>query len=189
MLAAIILGCIISGPIEAAVPEAGITVSTNFAYDLVGGVNLGAEYPISEKFSARADCLFPWFVWNSNQNALQLLHVELGGRYYLSPSKPMSGIYLNVAAGAGYYDLESKGKGYQGEELLLQFGCGYARKLKGPWSIDLGLGLGPVISKYRRYEVNGKSNDLIYRNDGRFFYFGPTTIRASISYTIYCKRR
>lgn len=165
-----------------------VAISTNLLYDAVTAVNFGIDIPIGDHWTVRADYMFPWWVSRGNDRALEILHLDIGARYYFGrrrPERVMTGWFATATAGFGYYDIEPNGKGYQGEEFMATLGGGYSFLLGKNWSLDLGVGFGPVITNYRYYEGSSEHKHLIYQYDGRLFYFGPTSLKVGLTYLLH----
>ena len=163
---------------------------------------VGCEIPVGKHFSVTADYLItlPWSAWDNNAECAELMHWGLGARWYpggsfTRPFSPragkrlMDGWYASVSAGMGYYDFERNGKGYQGEEILGSVGLGYNFCLDRHWSIDFGLGVGPMYTRYRYYEGRQNNEHLMYRYSGTFSYFGVTDAKVTLTYLFYCNKR
>lgn len=180
-----------------------IAISNNFLYESVTAlydfntvpVTVGAEFPIGKHWSAYAEYLVtaPWHAWNGNADCFELMHLNLGARWYpggtfLHPfrsadeSRLLSGWYAYASVGAGYYDFERAGKGYQGEEILGTVGLGYKIYFGKHLRLDLGAGVGPIYSQYRYYEGRSNNEHLMFQYRGTWSYFGPTDARVSLSW-------
>jgi len=172
--------------------------TTNLAYDAVTALNFGFIIPAGDHWAITAHYMFPWWIWKGNSRAFQILHWDLGARYYLRPvltdrathtRTKLGGWYLSASAGIGYYDFEPNGKGWQGEEVMASIGGGYSLLLSRRWSLDFGLGVGPVFTKYRYYEGRNDHTRLVYQYKGKWSYFGPTSLNVGLTYMFYHKRK
>ena len=183
------------------VPIAAVT--TNLLYEsatvLTGfhsvPLTIGLEFPLGEHWSTYANYMAtaPWRAWNSNANCAELLHADLGVKWYpggsfRNPFTPkagrelLEGWYAYAGVGAGYYDFERNGKGYQGEELLGTLGLGYGLSLGHHWSLDFALGGGPIVTRYRYYEGRSNNEHLMYQYSGKLTYFGVTDAKVTLRY-------
>lgn len=63
----------------------------------------------------------------------------------------MTGWFTGLYAGGGYYDVEWKTKGYQGEFVSAGITGGFAHSISKNWRMEYSLGLGYLGSKYREY--------------------------------------
>lgn len=173
----------------------GATVATGFHST---PFNVGLEIPVGKHWSVYANYLAtgPWRAWNNNADCAELIHADLGAKWYPGGSfkRPFSpradrtvlgGWYAYAAAGAGYYDFENNGKGYQGEELLGTVGLGYGLYFGKHWSLDFALGVGPLYSQYRYYEGRSNNQRLVFQYNGKFNYVGPTDAKITLRYLIY----
>ena len=165
-------------------------------------LNIGIEIPIGQHFSVFADYMAtaPWRAWNSNADCAELLHADLGARWYpggtfANPFKPkanrelLDGWYAYASVGAGYYDFERNGRGYQGEEILGTLGIGYGLTLGHDWSLDFAVGGGPLFTKYRYYVGRSNNEHLVYQYSGKLSYFGVTDAKVSLRYLIHYNKK
>lgn len=183
---------------------------TNLLYDAAGAVvgfhvfpvSVGYQIPIGRHWSIYSNYLItlPWRAWNNNADAAELMHWDLHARWYPGGSftrpfrqkenrQVLDGWYVYAGAGMGYYDFERDAKGYQGEELLGTIGLGYSIPLGKSWNLDIGLGIGPLYSRYRYYIGRSNNEHLVYQYSGSFSYFGITDARVSISYLFTAKKK
>ena len=177
-----------------------LAASTNLLFDAVTAVNVSVGVPIGKSWSVRAEYINPWWVWDHNTRALEIQHLSFGARYYPrgtflgmnfgdpASKRVLTGWYLEGMFGTGKYDLEPYRRGWQGEEWMLQLGGGYSFRLGDHWSLDLGVGFGPMQTGYRYYESNKDDTKLIYKYSGRYSWLGPTNVRASLTYLFYYKK-
>ena len=176
--------------------------STNVAYDLGGLIrpmswtpNFAIEVPIGQKWSVYGEYAFPWWLTGANDQAWQILKWDIGARRWLSrhnPNDPMdvlSGHFVGIDLGAGYYDIEPKHKGYQGEFQTVGLEYGYAFKLGRAWRLDLYGGLGWMGTHYRYYEGNSTDEHLIYQNHGKLQWLGPVKAGVSVKYIFHRNER
>ena len=89
----------------------------------------------------------------------------------------------------GYYDFQRNGNGYQGEEALGSLGIGYSLCFNEHWSLNFGIGVGPMYTRYRYYEGRSNNEHLMYRYGGTFTYFGVTDAKVTLTYLFYYKKR
>ena len=165
-------------------------------------LNIGVEVPISQHWSVTAHYMAtaPWRAWNSNADCAELLHADIGAKWYpggtfTNPFKQkenrelLDGWYAYASLGAGYYDFERNGRGYQGEEVLGSLGLGYGLTLGHNWSLDFAVGGGPVITRYRYYIGRSNNEHLVYQYSGRLTYFGVTDAKVSLRYLIHYNKK
>ncbi len=165
-------------------------------------LNIGIEMPIGQHWSAYANYMAtaPWRAWNNNADCAELLHGDLGVKWYpggsfANPFKPkagrevLDGWYAYAGVGAGYYDFERNGRGYQGEEILGSFGIGYGLYLGRNWSFDFAVGGGPIFTRYRYYIGRSNNEHLMYQYSGHLTYFGVTDAKVSLRYLIHYNKK
>jgi len=171
--------------------------STNLVYDLGGLIvpqlmawtpNFAIEVPIGQRWSVYGEYSFPWWLVPANDRAWQVLKWDLGARWWFSRHDAsdrmdvLRGHFLGLDFGAGYYDIEPKHTGYQGEFQTLGLEYGYAFRLSPAWRLDLYAGAGWLGTHYRYYEGNSDDVHLLYQHHGRLQWFGPVKAGVSIKY-------
>lgn len=172
-----------------------LSVGTNLLLD--GGVfvnpiyftpNVEVEVPIGKRWSVWGEMTFPWWVNRQNSRAWQILKWDLGARWYFSrlndedPFDVLRGHHLGLDLSAGYYDIEPEHTGYQGEFQLVGLEYGYTFRFGRFVRLDLSVGAGWMGSHYRFYAGDATDAHLLYQNDGKLQWFGPT--RAGVSVKI-----
>lgn len=201
---------------ESAIPEKVsvplFALNTNFLYEGATVLTrfhtvplaVGYEIPLgkNKKWSIYSDYIVtvPWHAWNNNATCLEIMHWDLGARWYpggtfLRPfskkenRRALDGWYIYAGAGMGYYDYERGGRGYQGEEVLGALGLGYSLSMGKHWNLNIGLGVGPMFSRFRYYVGQAENQHLIFQKEGTFTYFGVTDARIAIGYLFYHKKK
>ena len=165
-------------------------VGTNLLLDLAITPNVSVEQPLGHSWSVLVDYTFPWWLTRANDRAWQMLKLDFGARYWLSPhdiTDPwdiLTGHFVGIDLGAGYYDIEPKHKGYQGEFQTAGVEYGYAWRLSRSWRLEAYAALGWMATHYRYYEGNVGDTRLFYQHHGRYTWIGPTKAGVSIKYII-----
>ena len=168
-------------------------VKTNLLFDAVSALNVEVEIPIGKRWSIAGEYIFPWWLWEEKQIAFEMLSANIEGRYWLgnrSVKKELTGWYMGLHAGGGYFDLEWKDKGYQGEFFIATgLSTGYAHTISknSNWRMEYGLGVGYIQTKYREYVPKFGIDDewhLIRQKDGKHTWFGPTKAKVSLVWMI-----
>lgn len=172
-------------------PKPLFAVKTNLLYDLGSALNLEMEVPIGQRWSVAAEWIFPWWLWEKKQYALEVLNGNIEGRYWWgnrAGRDQLTGWFTGIYAGGGYYDVEWKTKGYQGEFISAGITGGFAHKIGGNWRMEYSLGMGYLGSKYREYipQECGCDDDwhLIKQGSGRSTWIGPTRAKVSLVFMI-----
>lgn len=166
-----------------------IAFKTNLLFDAVSALNFEIEVPISKQWSIAGEYIFPWWLNENKQIALQNLTGTIEGRYWLSESienNKLTGFFLGLYGGAGYYDVELKReKGYQGEFFHTGLSAGYVKPFvkNNNWRMEYSLGIGYLDTDFREYVAKyGLDNEwhLIRQRNGNTKYFGPTRAKVSV---------
>ena len=173
-----------------------LAVSTNLLYDLAITPNVAVEVPLGKHWSVYADYTFPWWVNRTNNMAWQQLKFDVGGRYWFGrrgandPMEVLRGHFVGLDLGIGYYDLEPRHTGWQGEFLTagLEYGYGWVLGKNKKWRLDAFGGAGIIYTHYRYYEGNAGDTKLLWQYNGRYTWFGPVKLGASIKYIFTTKK-
>lgn len=163
---------------------------------------VGYEIPIGKHWSVQSNYIItlPWQAWGGNGECAELMHWDIGARWYpgtkfkkpfkaAGDTRVLEGWYASLSAGMGYYDFQHGGNGYQGEEALASLGIGYSLCFDEHWSLNFGIGFGPMYTYYRYYEGRQNNEHLMYRYNGTFTYFGVTDAKVTLTYLFYYKKR
>jgi hypothetical protein len=170
-------------------------VKTNLLLDAASALNAEIEVPLGRRWSLAGEWIFPWWLRQERQRALQLGVGTLEARRWLGDREnrlPMTGWFAGLYAGAGYYDIEWEDKGYQGELFHAGLSAGYAHAISrgGNWRMEYSLGAGCVRTRYREYTPRFGADDewhLIRRRSGNHTWVGPA--RAEISLVLMLGRK
>lgn len=167
-----------------------LALKTNLLYDAALIPNIKLEIPIKDRFSVAAEWIFPWWVTKNNGNALQMLSGNVEGKYWFGnrETKPqLTGLYAGIYAGGGYYDLQFKNNGYQGEFFIaagLQGGYAHTINKSGSLRMEYALGLGYLKTNYRYYEGKEDNEFLVWKHNGNYTWIGPTRAEVSLVWFI-----
>ncbi len=166
-------------------------LKTNLLFDVASALNLEVEVPIGQRWSVAAEWIFPWWLYEKKQYALEILNGNIEGRYWWgerSRRDQLTGWFTGVYAGGGYYDVEWKTKGYQGEFFSAGITGGFAHKIGRNLRMEYSLGIGYLTNKYREYTpqqcgVDGEWH-LIKQGNGTSNWIGPTRAKVSLVWMI-----
>ncbi len=172
-------------------------IKTNLLFDLAAALNLEIEVPIGERWSVAGECIFPWWLWKSERYAAQALAGTLEARYRFGrrEGRPqMTGWFAGIYGGGGYYDIEWRDDGCQGEVFHAGLSAGYAHSISknNNWRMEYSIGVGYLNSCYREYaSIWGLDGEwhLVRRRNGDFEWFGPTRAKVSLVWMINGKNR
>lgn len=164
-------------------------LKTNLLFDLATALNLEIEIPIGRRWSIAGEYVFPWWLWKNNQTCLEILSGSIEGRYWFGDRirRPqLTGWFAGIYIGGGYYDVEWKKKGYQGEFIVPGISGGYAHKIGRNLSLEYSLSLGVVRTRYRQYEAVENDCGWCLRRikNGTDTWIGPTKVKVSLVWMI-----
>ncbi len=182
-----------------------LALKTNLLFDLATALNAELEVPLNPRFSLMAEITFPWWLWNSEQTCFEVVSGGLEARYWFKPRyrrqdaslgrhNPLTGWFTGLYGGAGYYDLEWKGEGYQGEFFIAAgISLGYTAPLSRNFSMEFSVGVGYLQTEYRHYHAKQSVVDdswhLVRQNDGIQTWIGPTKAKLSLVWYPHFKRK
>ncbi|MGL4518241.1 MAG: DUF3575 domain-containing protein [Phocaeicola sp.] len=173
-----------------------LAAKTNLLFDLATILNVEVEVPIGRRFSVAGEWIFPWWLFENDQNCLEVLSGNLEARYWFKPNyskqdpllkkhNPLTGWFIGLYGGGGLYDLEWKREGYQGEFFIASgISGGYVMPLRRNFNMEFSLGLGVLRTKYRHYHAEYCDIDsrwhLIKQHSGTYTWVGPTKAKVSL---------
>ncbi len=167
-------------------------LKTNLLFDIASAINAEIEIPIGERWSVAGEWVFPWWLYENKQYALQVGNGNIEVKYWLGDRngrEQLTGWFAGLYGGGGYYDLERETKGWQGEFWHAGIGGGYAHTIgrNKNWRLEYTLGAGYMNTVYRKYAPEMGENDrwhLMRRGDGRRTWIGPTRVKVSLVWMI-----
>ena len=93
------------------------------------------------------------------------------------------GHYLGVFGCFTCYDLEIGKNGYQGEAEMVGVSYGYMFPIGRRLSLEAGIGLGYMHSKYEEYlPIDGH---YVYQQTNRMNYFGPLKLKFALVWRLW----
>lgn len=172
-------------------------VKTNLLLLGMMAPNIQVEYPLGWKnrWSIEGEFICPWWTFNHNAYAEQLLSLGLEFRLWLGARKYhryLDGWHIGLGAEVGYYDFEWKSHGHQGEFVngYLNFGYQHRWGRRKQWGIDAGIALGAIYTpRTRRYlgstlypenHTEVYDDHLMYQEKQDFLWPGATHINVTI---------
>ena len=172
-------------------------LKSNMLLLATGTPNLQLERAIGGRgrWSLELEGFWSWWTIAKNAYANQLLYGSLELRLWLGNRRKhhtLEGWHIGLAAGGGYYDLEWRSRGYQGEVLNGYLNIGWQTRFgaKRRWLFDVGVGLGALTTRYRLYEGTSRYLDapadhhLIWQRTDHFNWFGATHAHLTFGYIL-----
>lgn len=169
--------------------DVSVLCRTNLLSDVVlTSPNIGVELQTKIGLALLVDYSVGFFVTDADfkYNSLHSIMAEL--RYYTRKQQgAKKGHHIGLYGQLGTYDFMFKDKGYQckpfSDTYSIGFCYGYTLPLNKRFSIDFGLGLGIVHSRFDEYKPY---NDLYIRTNTRSITkFLPTRAEISLVWQIY----
>lgn len=161
-------------------------LKTNLLFDAAMMPNIEIEVPIGNCWSINAEYMFPWWVFDSDRYCMQILMGGLEGRYWLSSRKKrqqsevLTGHFFGLYAGGGKYDLQWDDNGYQGEFFIAAgISYGWATRIANNLRLEFNIGIGLLRTDYRHYHARDNYQTLLWQENGRYTWFGPTKAKIS----------
>lgn len=162
-------------------------VKTNLLFDAALMPNIEIEVPIGKRWSVNGEYMFPWWLLDGDKYSLQILMGGLEGRYWLGSRENrmnrevLTGHFLGLYAGGGKYDLQWKDNGYQGEFFIAAgISYGYAHEIARNLRLEYNIGIGLLRTDYRHYHARDNYQTLLWQENGKYTWFGPTKVKISL---------
>lgn len=169
-------------------------LKTNLLFDAAMMPNIEVEIPIGKRWSVNGEYMFPWWLFDNDRYCMQILMGGLEGRYWLGSRKKraqkdvLTGHFLGLYAGGGKYDLQWDNNGYQGEFFIAAgISYGYTAKIARNLRLEFNIGIGMLRTDYRHYHARDNYQTLLWQENGRYTWFGPT--KAKISFVWLLNRK
>lgn len=184
-----------------------VALKTNLLFDAVTFLNGEVEVPFKDRWSVMAETVWPWWLQRShNRWCWELGSLALEGRYWFRPWEthstwarwkatgraPLTGLFVGVHAGAGYYDFQWKRhNGRQGEFATASGTFGYSRLIRRQLRMEFSIGLGACYTQFRKYHIDDNTEVMpdrdqhLWRDTPRGsdiprWWFGPTQAKVSL---------
>ena len=171
-------------------------LKTNLLFDAALMPNVELEVPIGRRWSVNAEYMFPWWLLADDKYALQILTGALEGRYWLGNRErrterdALTGHFIGLYAGGGKYDLQWDKNGYQGEFFIASgISYGYAHKINRHLRLEYSIGIGLLRTNYRHYQAIDNHQILLWQENGKYTWFGPTKAKVSLVWMLTRKAR
>ncbi|WP_294562624.1 DUF3575 domain-containing protein [uncultured Bacteroides sp.] len=169
-------------------------LKTNLLFDAALMPNIEIEVPIGNRWSVNGEYMFPWWLFDNDKYCMQILMGGLEGRYWLGSHRKreqkevLTGHFLGLYAGGGKYDLQWDNDGYQGEFFIAAgISYGWATRIARNLRLEFNIGIGLLRTDYRYYHARDNYQTLLWQENGRYTWFGPT--KAKISFVWLLNRK
>lgn len=171
---------------------------TNLPLLGTGTPNLQAEWSLDhrDRWSINLEGVWSWWTFAHNAYANEIMYGSVELRHWLGRRKnhhTLAGWHIGLGVGGGYYDLEWKSEGYQGEAVMGFVNLGWQARFgkRKQWAFDAGIGFGYLYSPYRRYlgstlfpkeHTEEYDDHLMWQETSRLNWFGTPHANISIGY-------
>ncbi|WP_418530225.1 DUF3575 domain-containing protein [Paraprevotella clara] len=166
-------------------PVQRLAVKTNLLYDAVLMPSLEVEYRLADRWTVQLEGDMAWWKNDGKHKYYQVATISPEGRWWFGQKKnnPLHGHYLGVFGGFTWYDLENGKRGYQGEAEMVGISYGYMFPIGKRLSLEAGIGLGYMHSKYEEYlPIDGH---YVYQQTNRMNYFGPLKLKFALVWRLW----
>lgn len=174
-------------PIHEHIPIHRLALKTNLLTDALLMPSLEAEWLIRENWSIAAHGNVAWWSRDSEHRYYQLAAIYPEARWWFRTKGPWHGHYLGIFAGGTWYDLENRGRGYQGEGGFVGLSYGYMFPISRSLSFEVGIGAGYLFTEYREYlpvPYMGGTH-YVYQQTSRMNYLGPLKLKFSFVWRLW----
>ena len=190
-----------------------LALKTNLLFDAVMAPNFEIEVPFGRyrQWSIMVEDWFPWWLFNRNSKQGSNPYRLMGVPYYSNKAKGyqdayevwligvelrrwfskcwgdqplMTGHFVGAYVASGKYDIEVKRIGDQGEFVSAGLTWGYSWLLGNRWNLEFSVSAGAVWGPQRHYHGEYDDTHLIWKENRKFFYAGPTKLKLSISWLL-----
>ena len=164
-----------------------LALKTNLLYDALLSPSIEVEYRFASHWSAHVDFAIAWWKNDPKHQYYQLAQLSPEMRYWFNGKEMWKGHYIATFLGAGHYDLENGGRGYQGEFMMAGLSYGYMFPISRTLSLEAAIGVGYMHTDYREYlPLHGH---YVYQLTGRTGYVGPLKAKFSLVWRLPCKKK
>lgn len=153
-------------------------LKTNLLYDAVLMPSLEAEYHFADRWSLNLEGEVAWWSNRKKNRCYQLASVGPEVRYWFKTRERWHGHYAGVFGNGLWYDLSNGEPGYQGNAWMAGVSYGYMFPITRYLSLEAGLGLGFLHTRYESYTPHDGHN--VYNQTRRTNYFGPVKLKFAL---------
>lgn len=161
-----------------------LAVKTNLLYDAILMPSLEVEYRIADRWTVNLEGDMAWWNNDGKHKCYQVATISPEGRWWFG-QKQGSPWHATTSAcsAASWYDLENGKEGYQGEAEMVGVSYGYMFPIGRRLSLEAGIGLGYMHSKYEEYlPIDGH---YVYQQTNRMNYFGPLKLKFALVWRLW----
>ena len=153
-------------------------LKSNLIYDAMLAPSLEIEYVINDRWSAGVETSIAWWHNNNKPWFYQIATLIPEVRYRIDARKQGHYHSVGLFGGAGWYDLEYKKTGYQGELWMAGLSYSYSFPINKLLGFEAGAGLGFMSAKYEEYLP--QNGHFAYQQTTRTNFFGPLRLKFAL---------
>lgn len=153
-------------------------LKSNLIYDAMLAPSLEIEYVINDRWSAGVETSIAWWHNNNKPWFYQIATLIPEVRYRIDARKQGHYHSVGLFGGAGWYDLEYKKTGYQGELWMAGLSYSYSFPINKLLGFEAGAGLGFMSAKYEEYLP--QDGHYAYQQTTRTNFFGPLRLKFAL---------
>ena len=159
-----------------------IILKSNLIYDAMLAPSLEIEYVINHRWSAGVETSIAW--WHNVKKPwyYQIATLIPEVRYRIDARRPGHYHTVGLFGGAGWYDLEYKKTGYQGELWMAGLSYSYSFPINKLLGFEAGAGLGFMSAKYEEYFP--QDGHFAYMQTTRTNFFGPLRLKFALVFDL-----
>lgn len=148
---------------------------SNLLYDAMLAPSLEIEYLINDHWSVGVETSIAWWHNNNKHWYYQMATLIPELRYRFDARKDGHYHSVGLFGGAGWYDLEYKKTGYQGELWMAGLSYSYTFPIRRYLGFEAGAGVGFMSAKYEEYlPMDGH---YAYQRTSRTNFLGPLRLK------------
>ena len=157
-------------------------LKSNLIYDAMLAPSLEIEYVIDDHWSAAVETSIAWWHNSHKHWYYQIATLIPEVRYRINARKPGHYHTVGLFGGAGWYDLEYKKTGYQGELWMTGASYSYTIPINRLLGLEFGAGLGFMSAKHEEYlPIDGH---YVYQQTSRTNFFGPLRLKCALLFDV-----
>ena len=165
-----------------------LALKTNLLYDAILMPSLEVEYRFHDRWTVNLEGDMAWWHNDRKHKYYQVATISPEVRWWFGQKEnTWHGHYLGLFGGYTWYDLENGKRGYQGEAEMVGLSYGYMFPIGRRLSLEAGIGIGYMHSKYEEYQPVSYMGDThyVYQKTSRLNYFGPLKLKLALAWRLW----
>ena len=168
--------------------EYRLALKTNLLYDAILMPSLEVEYRFHDRWTVNLEGDMAWWHNDKKHKYYQVATISPEVRWWFGQKESLwHGHYLGLFGGFTWYDLENGKRGYQGEAEMVGISYGYMFPIGKRLSLEAGIGIGYMHSKYEEYlpVAYMGGTHYVYQQTSRLNYFGPLKLKLALAWRLW----